>query len=269
MTNETGKDETRGGASGGDGAANGLPRKGGTLKLVAIAAAFALVGFGAVYVGGNGPGGATQTAPGRTVAAASPPDTATPSETEAQTEAQGDTVSGAPVAMAKLPDGPGSNPLSVGEMAMFVFKGPQSLPEFTFKNDAGADIALADWKGKVVLVNLWATWCAPCRKEMPDLDRLEAELGGADFEVVAISLDRGTDRKPREFLEEIGIKHLKLYHDPTARIGNKLQAIGLPATLLLDRDGNEIGRLVGPAKWDSPDALRLVRTAITTTRGPS
>lgn len=235
---------------------------GGTLRLIGIAAVCAFVGFSAVYFGG-GLGIATPAPPNET--ARGPSNTA---PSNANTNAGGTVAAtGKPLKLAKLPDGPGKNELSVGEMSMFVFKAPQGPAEFVFKNDQGQDTTLGAWKGKVVLVNLWATWCAPCRKEMPDLDRLQAELGGDEFEVVAISLDRGTDRKPREFLREIGVKRLKLYHDPTARIGNKLQAIGLPATLLLDRDGKEIGRLVGPAKWDSPDALRLVRTVIKNTRG--
>jgi thiol-disulfide isomerase/thioredoxin len=234
---------------------------GGTLRMVSIAVVCGLIGFAAVYYGG-GLGIATPVEP-----EAKPVRTSAPAQPGA-TAAKGDGANGKPIDMAKLPQGPGTNPLSQGEMAMFVWKAAHDVPEFAFKDAAGKDVTLADWKGRVVLVNLWATWCAPCRKEMPDLDRLQAELGGDEFEVVAISLDRGTDRKPKEFLEEVGVERLKLYHDPTARIGTKLQAIGLPATLLIDRDGKEIGRLVGPAKWDSDDALRLVRTAILKTRAP-
>jgi len=146
-------------------------------------------------------------------------------------------------------------------MAMFVFSEPKPLPEFKFKDGQGTVRTLQDWRGKVVLINLWATWCTPCRKEMPDLDRLQKDLGGKTFEVVAISVDRGSQDGPRKFLKEIGAD-LKLFHDSSARLGNTLKVIGLPATLLIDAQGREIGRLVGPAKWDGQDAKRLIRAAI-------
>lgn len=162
----------------------------------------------------------------------------------------------------KLPEAAGANPLSVGHMATFVFKKPTELPETTFNDASGKPIKLADFKGKVVLVNLWATWCVPCRKEMPDLDKLQKELGSGKFQVVAVSLDRGSPDKPQKFLTETGITSLKLYHDPSARLGFTLKAIGMPATLLINAQGLEIGRLVGPAEWASDDAKRLIRAAI-------
>ncbi len=153
--------------------------------------------------------------------------------------------------------------LSTGKMAAFVVK-PKREPvgEVTFQDGAGKELKLSDWKGRVVLVNLWATWCAPCRKEMPELNALQGKLGGKDFEVVALSLDRKGVEASRAFLEEVGAKALKLYVDPSSKSLNDLRAPGLPATLLIDRQGREIGRLVGPAEWSSPEALKLIETAL-------
>ncbi|KAB2919503.1 MAG: TlpA family protein disulfide reductase [Hyphomicrobiaceae bacterium] len=164
---------------------------------------------------------------------------------------------------AAPPSGQGSHPLSRGQMAAFVFKKtPEELGEVKFQDGTGTERTLAQWHGKVVLLNLWATWCAPCRKEMPALDRLQKELGSDSFEVVAISVDRTGLPGARKFLEETKVESLALYVDPTARLATTLRAVGLPATLLLDRQGREIGRLLGPAEWDSEDAKRLIRSAL-------
>jgi thiol-disulfide isomerase/thioredoxin len=160
------------------------------------------------------------------------------------------------------PRGPGSNALSRGEMAAFVFRStPEPLPNFKFQDAEGKERTLADWKGKVVLLNLWATWCLPCRKEMPALDRLQAAEGSNKFEVIAISVDRKGMEASKKFLAETGVKNLGLYVDTTARLNSDLKAIGLPATILIDKEGREIGRLLGPAEWDSEDAVRLIRFA--------
>ncbi len=152
---------------------------------------------------------------------------------------------------------------SVGEMITFVASSePKDLPEIRFIDGDGAETSLAGWRGKVVLLNLWATWCAPCRKEMPMLDGLQAELGGDQFDLVAISIDRGGLEKPGKFLEEIGIKNLKLYNNSSGRLASSLKAFGMPTTLLINREGKEIGRLVGPAEWDSEEALALIKAAI-------
>jgi thiol-disulfide isomerase/thioredoxin len=164
---------------------------------------------------------------------------------------------------ARLPAGPGVNPLSTGQMAAFVFKkAPEPLPDVSFLDGAGSERSLKDWRGKVVLLNLWATWCAPCRKEMPALDRLQASLGSDQFEVVALSIDRTGLEGAKKFLDQINVQSLKLFADPTAKIGSQLKVAGLPATLLLDHDGREIGRLTGPAEWDSEDAKRLIQAAL-------
>ena len=158
--------------------------------------------------------------------------------------------------------------MNVGKMATFVFKDdPMALPEFTFNNSEGKPISFKDFQGKVILLNLWATWCAPCRKEMPELDRLQADLGSDKFEVVAVSVDRGSPEKSRAFLDQIQAKSLKLYHDPTAQLGFSLKTIGMPSTLLVDANGRELGRLVGPAEWHSADAIRLIKSYLAKAEG--
>jgi thiol-disulfide isomerase/thioredoxin len=160
---------------------------------------------------------------------------------------------------APAPPGAGVDPLSRGHMAAFVFrKAPEDLPEVRFLDAEGRERTLAHWRGKVVLLNLWATWCLPCRKEMPALDRLQAEMGSDRFQVVAVSVDRTGLAGARKFLEETKAGKLALYADPTARMAATLRAAGLPATLLIDAQGREIGRLLGPAEWDSDDAKRLI-----------
>jgi thiol-disulfide isomerase/thioredoxin len=148
-------------------------------------------------------------------------------------------------------------------MAAFIFrKAPEDLPEVKFQDASGQERTLAGWRGKVVLLNLWATWCLPCRKEMPALDRLQREMASDQFEVVAVSVDRTGLDGARKFLVEAKAEKLALYADGTARLATTLRAAGLPATLLLDREGREIGRLLGPAEWDGEDAKRLIRAAL-------
>jgi thiol-disulfide isomerase/thioredoxin len=148
-------------------------------------------------------------------------------------------------------------------MAAFVFKpAPEDLPAVKFQDATGRERMLADWKGKVVLLNLWATWCLPCRREMPALDRLQQDLGSDRFEVVAVSVDRAGLQGARKFLDDTKADRLALYADPSARLATTLRAAGLPATLLIDAQGREIGRLLGPAEWDSEDAKRLIRSAL-------
>ena len=153
--------------------------------------------------------------------------------------------------------------LNTGAMANFlVHSTPKPVPDFKFNDGDGNPITLEDWRGKVVLLNLWATWCAPCRHEMPSLDRLKAELGGDDFDVVAISIDRAGIEKPKAFLEKIATKDLALYHDPSGKLAARLKAFGMPTTLLIGRNGEELGRLIGPAEWDAPEAVALMRAAL-------
>ncbi|GAK44452.1 redoxin [Tepidicaulis marinus] len=165
-----------------------------------------------------------------------------------------------------LEGGPASGPLaaySVGEMKGFVSFPQLEAPDpVSFRNAAGEELGLDAFKGKVVLLNLWATWCGPCRHEMPALDRLQADLGGPDFEVVALSLDKGGMEGPKAFYEEVGVRNLALYQDPSARAGVTLGAFGLPLTMLLDKQGRVVGRLVGAAEWDSPDAKALIKAVL-------
>ncbi len=136
------------------------------------------------------------------------------------------------------------------------------VPEITFQDRDGNERTLADFQGRVVVLNLWATWCAPCRKEMPSLDRLQAELGGDELEVVALAVDRGDVSKITEFYEEVGVTSLNIYHDPTAKAGRTLRAPGLPTTLVIDRNGGEIGRVLGDAEWDDDEVIALLKAAI-------
>jgi len=142
---------------------------------------------------------------------------------------------------------------------LVVHGSPREVPEFSFIDGDGEIRTLADWRGKLLLVNIWATWCAPCKEEMPALDRLEAKLGGDNFAVLPISVDRGGLKKPRGFLEEIGADNLPLLLDETARLNFKLEVMGLPATLIIDAQGREIARMIGPAEWDSPEAIARLR----------
>jgi thiol-disulfide isomerase/thioredoxin len=144
----------------------------------------------------------------------------------------------------------------------FAPTGPKPVPELTFFDAEGNEVRLADFQGEVVVLNLWATWCAPCRREMPSLDRLQAADGGDGLEVIALSLDRGDVAKIREFFEELGISSLAIYHDPQARASRELGAPGLPTTIVIDRAGQEVGRLLGPAEWDSDEALAVIKALL-------
>jgi thiol-disulfide isomerase/thioredoxin len=156
-----------------------------------------------------------------------------------------------------------SKDLATGALAAFlIHPAPKPLPDLAFQDGTGKPLKLSDWKGRVALVNLWATWCAPCRKEMPDLSRLEKEMGSDQFEVVAISVDRKGAEASAAFLKETGVDNLKLYIEPTTKIVNDLQSAGLPATLLIDRQGRELGRILGPADWASPEAQALIKAAL-------
>ena len=153
--------------------------------------------------------------------------------------------------------------LNKGAMApLLVRPKPLDLPEFTFAGADGQSKSLADFRGKIVLLNIWATWCVPCREEMPALDTLETKLGGKDFQVVAVNIDKGGPGKAAAFLKETGATHLTLYTDPSGKLFSTLKAVGMPTTLLIDRDGKEIGRLIGPADWASPEAVAVIEAAI-------
>ncbi|MEX1059964.1 MAG: TlpA disulfide reductase family protein [Methyloceanibacter sp.] len=153
--------------------------------------------------------------------------------------------------------------LNKGAMApLLVRPKPLDLPEFTFADADGKPKSLADFRGKIVLLNIWATWCVPCREEMPALDTLETKLGGKDFALVAVNIDKGGAEKAAAFLKETGATHLTLYTDPSGKLFSRLKAVGMPTTLLIDGDGKEIARLVGPADWASPEAVAVIEAAI-------
>jgi thiol-disulfide isomerase/thioredoxin len=157
-------------------------------------------------------------------------------------------------------------PLARGEVAAVnIAAAPSRLPELAFTDAGGRPRTLADFRGRTVLLNLWATWCVPCRKEMPALDALQAKLGGTTFEVVAVNIDTRNLDKPKAWLDEVGIKRLGYYADPSAKVFQDLKAvgkaIGMPTTLLIDPNGCELGVLAGPAEWASDDAIRLIEAA--------
>ena len=158
-------------------------------------------------------------------------------------------------------------PLARGEVAALgIASDPKRLPELAFADADGKPRTLGTFQGKTVLLNLWATWCVPCRKEMPALDTLQAKLGGTTFEVVAVNIDTRNLDKPKAWLDEVGIKRLGYYADPSAKVFQDLKqigrAFGMPTTLLVDPAGCEIGAVAGPAEWASEDALKLIRSAL-------
>ena len=150
---------------------------------------------------------------------------------------------------------------------MTIWPEPKPVPEVDFVDGQGRPRTLADFTGKVVLLNVWATWCGPCREEMPTLDRLQAQLGGSDFQVLALSVDHAGAQVVRDFYAEIGIQHLELYIDENAQANSRLTAFGLPVTLLLDRQGRELGRKLGAAAWDSPEVIEYLQKVIAAPQG--
>lgn len=158
-------------------------------------------------------------------------------------------------------------PLSRGEVAAFeVAARPAVATDISFRAPGGDSVTLASFRGRTVLLNLWATWCEPCKREMPALDRLQKEVGGARFEVVAVNIDTRDLERPKRWLDEAGILHLTRYSDPEAKIFQDLrkagEAEGLPTTLLIGPDGCRLGRLAGWAEWASPDGMALIRAAL-------
>jgi thiol-disulfide isomerase/thioredoxin len=139
---------------------------------------------------------------------------------------------------------------------------PKPVAGIQFEDNKGQSRSLADFRGKIVLLNIWATWCVPCRKEMPALDRLQTTLGGDDFEVVPLSIDRGGMDGVRKFYAEVGIQKLGMYRDNSGGATRELGAVGIPTTLLIDREDREIGRLIGPTEWDSPEMIEFIRCVI-------
>ena len=158
-------------------------------------------------------------------------------------------------------------PLAQGEVAALTMAtAPVKLPDLAFEDADGKPKKLSDWRGKTVLVNLWATWCVPCRKEMPALDSLQTKLGGKDFEVVAINIDTRDPEKPKNFLKDANLTRLGYFSDTKAKVFQDLKnigkALGMPTSILVDSQGCEIGNIAGPAEWASDDAIKLIKAAV-------
>ena len=135
---------------------------------------------------------------------------------------------------------------------------PRSLEPLRFSDEHGVEQSLAEFRGRVILLNVWATWCPPCREEMPTLDRLQAALGGPKFQVVTVSIDSEGLPVVQTFFRQIGVRHLHPYIDSFNEVGT-LGAMGIPTTLLIDRDGREAARKIGPATWDDPRVMAIIR----------
>lgn len=151
---------------------------------------------------------------------------------------------------------------SEGGFAFTALETPRKLPELHFMNGDGHQMTLEDFEGRTILLNIWATWCVPCREEMPALERLQAELGGPDFQVVALSIDREGLPAVKAFYEELGLKALGIYVDQSGKAQRALSVLGIPTTLLVDRDGRELGRTAGPAEWDSDEIIGFLRRVV-------
>lgn len=165
-------------------------------------------------------------------------------------------------ASTSAPIPPAPPPRAETERAFSMHEQPQPVPELRFVDGAGRVMTLGDFRGRMVLLNIWATWCVPCREEMPALDRLQAKLGSPEFEVVSLSIDRGGLATVEAFYQELDLTALAVYVDESGKAAQQLNAVGIPTTLLINREGQEVGRLVGPAQWDSPDFIQFLRSHI-------
>ena len=158
-------------------------------------------------------------------------------------------------------------PLAHGEVAALTMAtAPLRLPDLAFEDADGKPRKLSDWRGRTVLVNLWATWCVPCRKEMPALEGLQSRLGGPNFEVVAVNIDTRDPEKPKNFLKEANLTRLGYFSDQKTKVFQDLKgigrALGMPTSVLVDGEGCEIGTIAGPAEWASDDAIQLITAAL-------
>ena len=157
-------------------------------------------------------------------------------------------------------------PLARGEVAALTMTTkPLRVPDLAFDDADGKPRKLSDWRGRTVLVNLWATWCVPCRKEMPALDELQGKLGGPNFEVVAINIDTRDLDRPKNFLKDAALTRLGYFADPKAKVFQDLKAVGralgMPTSVIVDGAGCEIATIAGPAEWASEDAVKLIKAA--------
>ncbi|MDO5756563.1 MAG: TlpA disulfide reductase family protein [Rhodobacterales bacterium] len=146
-----------------------------------------------------------------------------------------------------------------GDMQKLTFHStPKQVSDSSFTTQEGGTATLADFKGKYVLLNFWATWCAPCRKEMPMLSELQAEFGGDDFEVLTLATGRNALPAIEGFFDEIGVTNLPTHRDPGQKVARDMGVLGLPITVLLDPEGREVARMQGDAHWSSPGAKALI-----------
>lgn len=153
--------------------------------------------------------------------------------------------------------------LRAGDMEkLAVHAMPVAAAADAFEGEDGAAMTLSDFEGQVVVLNFWATWCAPCREEMPTLSALQADLGGEAFRVVTIATGRNDPVAMRQFFDEIGVDNLPLHRDPRQGLARSMGVLGLPVTVILDRDGQEVARLMGDADWNSESARAIVAALI-------
>lgn len=146
----------------------------------------------------------------------------------------------------------------LGSYAFSFRQVPQSVPDVKFVDERNRSLTLADFRGHPLLLNIWATWCVPCRKEMPSLDRLQTLAAATGLKVLTLSIDRQGVEAVRSFYDELHLRSLGIYVDPTSQAAAILGLPGVPGTLLINAEGQEIGRKLGPAEWDSPDVLAIL-----------
>lgn len=163
-------------------------------------------------------------------------------------------LSGTQLEIAKLAEGPIKR--------LIVHREPLPLPEFSYADDKAATRSLNEAKGKITVLNIWATWCAPCLSEMPSINRLKARLGGPSFEVVALSVDRGGIERPRKYLRDIQANALEVFNNTDPKLPGLLKIDAYPTTIIIGRDGREIGRIAGAVEWDSPEVTKLLEAAL-------
>ncbi|MGH1355994.1 MAG: TlpA family protein disulfide reductase [Thalassovita sp.] len=154
--------------------------------------------------------------------------------------------------------------LRVGDMKKLnLHSTVKQVPDTVFFAEDGTEMTLATYQGKTVLLNFWATWCAPCREEMPSLAALQDEFGGEDFDVVTIATGRNPPPAMKKFFDEINVTNLPLHRDPKQALARKMAVLGLPVTVILNAEGQEIGRLLGDADWHSQEARALIAALLT------
>lgn len=167
------------------------------------------------------------------------------------------------VANSGLADVKAAEALREGDMRKLVFhSAPVPSSDVAFLSENGEDTTLADYQGKYIVLNFWATWCAPCRHEMPQLSALQATMGGPEMDVVTIATGRNPVPAMQRFFDEIGVENLPLHTDARQNLARSLGVLGLPVTIILDPDGNEIARMQGDADWSSESAIAIMGALI-------